>query len=91
MRFLAVITGLTHLSLVSHKGLLANSVDPDQTSENATFDQGLHCLQELQKFLQSMKHVIIKTNQTPLIQASSVDPDQTPQNAASDQGLHCLH
>ena len=35
---------LTHLCLASHKGTLANSVDPDQTLQNAASDQGLHCL-----------------------------------------------
>ena len=36
---------LTHLSLASEeKGILANSVDPDQTPQNAASDQGLHYL-----------------------------------------------
>ena len=35
---------LTHLSLASHKGTVANNVDPDQTPQNAASDQGLHCL-----------------------------------------------
>ena len=39
------IIRLTHLCLVSHKGTLANSMDPDQTPQNAVSDQGLHCLQ----------------------------------------------
>ena len=30
---------------------LTNSVDPDQTSQAAASDQGLHCLHELQKIL----------------------------------------
>ena len=30
-------------------GTLANSVDPDQTPQNAASDQGLHCLLELQE------------------------------------------
>ena len=29
----------------------ANSVDPDQTLQNATSDQGLHCLSLIQLFL----------------------------------------
>ena len=28
------------------KGTLANSVDPDQTPQNAASDLGLHCLQK---------------------------------------------
>ena len=32
---------LIHLSLASHKRV--NSVDPDQTPQNAASDQGLHC------------------------------------------------
>ena len=55
---------LTHLSLASHKWDL-DSVDPDQTPQNAASDQGLHCLHLVRKFLQNM--IIIKTNQTPLI------------------------
>ena len=35
---------LTHISLASLLGVKANSVDPDQTPDNAVFDQGLHCL-----------------------------------------------
>ena len=35
---------LTHLRLVSTKGTLANSGDPDQMPQNAASDQGLHCL-----------------------------------------------
>ena len=42
---------LTRLSLASHKGSLANSVDPDQTPQNAASDQGLHCLQLIREFL----------------------------------------
>ena len=34
---------LTHLCLPSTKGTLANSVDPDQTPQNAASDKGLHC------------------------------------------------
>ena len=30
-------------------GILANSIDPDQTSQNAASNQGLHCLLILQK------------------------------------------
>ena len=29
----------------------ANSIDPDQTPQNAAFDKGLHCLPLVQKFL----------------------------------------
>ena len=36
---------LNHCSRETHKGQLANSADPDQTQQNAAFDQGLHCLQ----------------------------------------------
>ena len=35
---------LTHISLASHFWTQANSADPDQTPQNATSDQGLHCL-----------------------------------------------
>ena len=35
---------LTHFSLASYKGTLVNSVDPDQTPQNAASDQGQHCL-----------------------------------------------
>ena len=31
-------------------GTLANSADPDQTSQNAASDQDLHCLLKLRKF-----------------------------------------
>ena len=41
---------LTHISLASiFGGTYADSVDPDQTPQNAASDQGLHCF--LQKFL----------------------------------------
>ena len=33
------------------KGTLANSVDPDQTPQNAASDQGRHCLHKVQEFL----------------------------------------
>ena len=56
---------LTHLSLASHKRDIANSVDPDQTPQNAASDQGVHCLHLVQKFL--LNTIIIKSNQTPLI------------------------
>ena len=36
---------LTHISLAPFCGTLANSAKPDQTSQNAASDQGLHCLQ----------------------------------------------
>ena len=47
------------------KETLANSVDPDQTPQNAASDLGLQCFHLIQGFLQNM--VLIKTNQTPLI------------------------
>ena len=31
-------------------GTLASSADPDQTPQNATFDQGLHCFLKLQGY-----------------------------------------
>ena len=39
------LTNLTHLCLASHsiKRTMANSVDPDQTPQNAASDQGIHC------------------------------------------------
>ena len=40
---------LTNLCLVSHKRTFANSVNLDQTPQNATSDQGLHCLHLIQK------------------------------------------
>ena len=40
-----VLTGtLTHISLASFCGTLANSAKPDQTHQNAASDQVLHCL-----------------------------------------------
>ena len=42
---------LTRLSPASHKGSLANSVDPDQTPQNAASDRGLHCLHLINEFL----------------------------------------
>ena len=44
------------------KGTLANSVDPDQTPQNAASDQGLHCLHLVQEFLSIVKP------QTPLLE-----------------------
>ena len=41
---------LTHCSLDTLKGLLANSAYPDRTPQNAASDQGPHCLQTLQPF-----------------------------------------
>ena len=35
---------ITHLWQRPVKGAKANSVDPDQTSQNVASDQGLHCL-----------------------------------------------
>ena len=51
------------------KGTPANSVDPDQTPQNAASDEGLHCLLYIQKFL---RNIIIKTNQTPLIKKMDI-------------------
>ena len=42
---------LTHLSLLSPKETLANSVEPDQTPQNAASNQGLHCLHLIKEFL----------------------------------------
>ena len=36
-------------------GALVNSADPDQTSQNAASDQGLHCFLKLQKGINLMK------------------------------------
>ena len=47
------------------KGTLSNSVDPDQTPQNAASDQGLHCLDLGKEFLYNM--VTIITNQTLLL------------------------
>ena len=55
---------LTHLRLVSTKGTLANSGDPDHMPQNAASDQGLHCLHLVKKFVLI---IIIKTNLTPFI------------------------
>ena len=41
-----VCTGEHMLTLVSIKGTLANSADPDQTPQNSAADQGLHYLDE---------------------------------------------
>ena len=60
------VVSLTHLSQASHKGTLANRVDPDQMPQNAASDQGLHCLHQVQRFLQNMI-IKKKTNQTLLI------------------------
>ena len=38
----------------------ANSVDPDQTPQNAASDQGLHCLKIIQQFFFSDTSVEIK-------------------------------
>ena len=40
---------LNHCSLETPKRVLANRADPDQTPQNAASDQGLHCLQIVQK------------------------------------------
>ena len=56
---------LTHFRLASHERDLANSVDPDQTPQNAASDQGLHFLHLVQEFLLNM--VVTETNQTPLL------------------------
>ena len=42
---------LTHLSWHPIKGILTNIVDLNQTQQNMTSDQDLHCLHELQEFL----------------------------------------
>ena len=42
---------LTHCSLETPKRVLANIADPDQTPQNAEFDQGLHCLKIVQPYL----------------------------------------
>ena len=34
-------------TVICNIGTLANSADPDQTPQNAVFDQGLHCLLKL--------------------------------------------
>ena len=51
------------------KGTLANSVDPDQTQQNAASDQGQHCLHLIREFLSNM--IMIKKKQkkkqTPLL------------------------
>ena len=39
---------LTHISLASLFWGSRQSVDPDQTPQNAASDQGLHCIQEFQ-------------------------------------------
>ena len=62
-----ITTYLTHLSLAFDKGTLANSVDTDQTPQNAASDRGLHCLHFIKKFLQN-RIIIRKNNQTSLIQ-----------------------
>ena len=41
---------------VPYKGTLANSVDPDQTPQNAASDQGQHCLHNIQE---CMQHITI--------------------------------
>ena len=38
------IQSINILAWEPSKGQLANSADPDQTSQNAASDQGLHCL-----------------------------------------------
>ena len=40
-------------SKFSDKQAYANSVDPDQTPQNAASDQGLHCLPPIQQFLEA--------------------------------------
>ena len=37
-------------SSYSDRQTLANSIDPDQTPQNAASDQGLHCLPVIQQF-----------------------------------------
>ena len=37
-------------SKYSDRQVRANSVDPDQTPQNAASDQGLHCLSFIQQF-----------------------------------------
>ena len=41
---------LTHSCLASHK-MDIGSVDPDQITQNAASDKGLHCLPLIQDFL----------------------------------------
>ena len=41
---MAFWTNLTHYCIVSDKGTLTNSADPDQTQQNVASNQGLHCL-----------------------------------------------
>ena len=36
--------------MYSDRQTLANSEDPDQTTQNAASDQGLHCLPLIQQF-----------------------------------------
>ena len=55
--FLVICDHCVHSGILTHicprpiKGTLANTVDPNQTPQNAASDQGLHCLHWVQKFL----------------------------------------
>ena len=46
-----ILPTLTHCSLETLNGYLANSADPDQTPQNMATDQDLHCLQIVQPSL----------------------------------------
>ena len=41
------------------QGILANSEDPDEMSQNVAFHQGLHCLLTIKNKLQGLKYIII--------------------------------
>ena len=40
----ALLSHISHISLVSYKRDIGNSVDQNQTPQNAASDQGQHCL-----------------------------------------------
>ena len=57
-----------HISIYAQcpvKGILADSVDPDQTPQTAASDQGLHCLHYIQDFYHIL--LIIKLTRHPPI------------------------
>ena len=45
-------------SLFTIKGTLTNSVDLDQTPQNAASDKGIHCLALIQKVLEHMNRYV---------------------------------